>query len=266
MRVRLLSAVALAALASAQVAAPIASPGTTIAAGQFPLPESLFYSIEWRLWYAGTARLTLRPSHDQRWESTIHLESAGLVSRLYAIADSYDARLDTDRFCADDTSFDAREGKNHKFTTVNYDYRRHEASFTERDVQKNAVIKTAHTEIPACVTDVIGGLMRLRTMRVEPGQSVQIPTSDGKKVANVRIEAQERETIQTKAGKFQTIRYEAGIFNGVIYSKKARMFVWLTDDARRLPVQIRVHMQFVIGTITLTLDKEEHAEKALASR
>ncbi len=35
------------------------------------------------------------------------------------------------------------------------------------------------------------------------------------------------------------------------------MFVWLTDDDRRLPVQIRVRMQFLIGTIELKLEKQE---------
>jgi hypothetical protein len=33
--------------------------------------------------------------------------------------------------------------------------------------------------------------------------------------------------------------------------------VWLTDDRRKLPVQIRVRMQFAIGTITLQLEKHE---------
>jgi len=249
----------------AQVSSPGASNTVAVAAGQFPLPESLYYTIEWRLWYAGNARLTLRPGNDQHWQSDVHLESAGLVSKLYAINDNYVAQLDTTRFCADDTSFDAREGKVHKFTTVNYDYHRHQASYVERDMLKNTVLKTAQPEIPACVTDVIGGLMRLRTMHLEPGQSTQMPTSDGKKVVNVKIEAQERETIQTRLGKFQTVRYEANIFNGVLYKRNARMFVWLTDDPRRLPVQIRVRMQFVIGTITLTLDKEEHSDKAMAA-
>jgi hypothetical protein len=35
------------------------------------------------------------------------------------------------------------------------------------------------------------------------------------------------------------------------------MYVWVSDDARRLPVQLRVRMQFLIGTITLQLEKEE---------
>jgi hypothetical protein len=32
----------------------------------------------------------------------------------------------------------------------------------------------------------------------------------------------------------------------------------VTDDARRLPVQIQVQMSFPIGTVTLQLEKEEH--------
>jgi hypothetical protein len=42
------------------------------------------------------------------------------------------------------------------------------------------------------------------------------------------------------------------------------MLIWLTDDARHLPVQIRIRMQLVIGTITLSLDKEQHGENAVA--
>jgi hypothetical protein len=35
------------------------------------------------------------------------------------------------------------------------------------------------------------------------------------------------------------------------------MFLWLTDDARMMPVQIQIRLQFLIGTITLQLEKEE---------
>jgi len=34
--------------------------------------------------------------------------------------------------------------------------------------------------------------------------------------------------------------------------------VWVTDDERHLPVQIRARMGFPIGSITLSLEKEEH--------
>jgi hypothetical protein len=33
--------------------------------------------------------------------------------------------------------------------------------------------------------------------------------------------------------------------------------VWVSDDRRKLPVQIRVRMTFTIGTITLLMEKHE---------
>jgi hypothetical protein len=109
------------------------------------------------------------------------------------------------------------------------------------------------------VYDVVGALFQLRTLRLEPGQSAQVPVSDGKKAAMARVEAQQRETVETPSGTYRTIRYEAFLFNDVLYQRSAHLYVWLTDDARKLPVQIRVRMPVAIGTITLQLEKEDRS-------
>jgi hypothetical protein len=96
-------------------------------------------------------------------------------------------------------------------------------------------------------------------LKLEPGQSTQLPISDGKKSVSARIEAQHREQLKVKAGTFSTIRHEAFVFNGILYTRKAQLLIWLSDDPRRLPVQIRVRMSFPIGSITLELEKEEHS-------
>ncbi len=224
-----------------------------------PRAETLSYSVEWRLIYAGNARLTLTREAGATEDAKLHVESAGLVSKLFTIDDNYRAHYTGDQLCAHTVSLDAKEGKRHKSTEVRYVYERGKAAYTETDVLKGAVVKTAETDIPACVTDVVGGLYRLRAMKMEPGQSVQIPTSNGLKTANVKISALNREEVATKLGKFKTIRYEADVFNGVLYRRSGRLFVWITDDDRRLPVQIQLRMQFLtIGTITLQLEKAEH--------
>jgi hypothetical protein len=82
-------------------------------------------------------------------------------------------------------------------------------------------------------------------------------SSDGKKTVSAKVEAQQREQIKVPAGTFQTIRYEAFLFNGLLYRRPGHLYVWLTDDARKLPVRIQVRLQFTIGTITLQLEKEE---------
>jgi hypothetical protein len=222
--------------------------------------ESLYYGIEWRFVYAGNASLTLAGGTDHTENITVHLQSAGLVSKLFTLDDTYNAQLTGDAFCAHASELDSLEGKRHHRTSARFDYDRGKVAWVERDMLKNTVLKSGDTDLPAaCVSDVIGGLYVLRGMRLEPGQTVQIPTSNGRKAANVHIEVQEREEITTaKLGKFRTIRCEASIFNGVLYARNARMSVWLTDDARHLPVQIRIRMPFVIGTITLQLEKESH--------
>ena len=239
------------------------------APGAPPFAEDLFYSIEWRLINAGTAHLKLDPvggiDGKPDWRSQLRLESGGLVSKLYKVEDNYAADLH-EGFCTTSTDLNAMEGRKHHSTKVDYDYARGKAAYVERDLTKNAVFKTAEVDIPACASDIIGALYKLRTIALEPGQATQISMSDGKKSAPVRIEAQVREQMQTKAGAFKTIRYEAFVFNNVIYQRKGRLFVWLTDDGRKLPVQIQARMSFPIGSITVQLDKEQHAVSAGGQR
>lgn len=225
----------------------------------FPSAEKLSYDIEWRLIYAGSAELNLKPKPGDpgKWDSRLHVESGGLVSKLYRLEDNYDVSMG-EGFCTAATHFDAIEGKRHRETKVVYDHPHGKADYTERDLMKNAVIKTSQVDIGACTNDVVAGLYKLRMDRLEPGQSLQAPMSDGKKSVNVRVEAQAREELKLKAGTFNTIRYEIYLFNGVLYPRKADLFVWLTDDAHRLPVQIRARMSFPIGNITFELTKDEH--------
>jgi hypothetical protein len=115
---------------------------------------------------------------------------------------------------------------------------------------------TSEIDIRPCEHDVIGALYTLRTMPLEPAQSAQIPVSDGKKTVMARVEAQEREVVKTDAGTYKTVRYEAFLFDNVLYRRRGRLFVWLTDDAHKVPVQIRIRLPFYIGTVTLQLQKQ----------
>ena len=105
--------------------------------------------------------------------------------------------------------------------------------------------------------DVVGGLFFLRTLNLEPGQSAQIPVSDGKKSVMVKVEAQAREDVKTPAGTFKTMRYEVYLFNNVLYKRAGASQRLAVRRPAPLPVQIRVRMTFTIGTIKLLLEKHE---------
>ena len=216
-----------------------------------PVKESLSYNIEWRLITGGKARMEWAQTRFG-WQLNLHVESVGMVSKLFKVVDDFNANLNPS-LCTISTLLDSHEGSRIRETRVSYDYGARKASYVERDRIKNTTVASEEIEIPACVHDIVGGLFFIRTLNLEPGQSIMVPVSDGKKSASARVEAQQRDDIKTPEGVFHAIRYEVFVFDGVLFRRPAHLYVWLTDDRRRLPVQIRVRMQFTIGTITATL-------------
>jgi hypothetical protein len=228
-------------------------PQTSAAEAAIPKPEKLVYRIEWRMVTAGEATLDLT-REQQNWQINLKLESAGLVSRLFRVEDQYKV-IANDRFCAINSNFEAQEGKRHAVTVQQFDNLRHKLVVDERDLEKKT---SQHNEvdIPACTYEIIGALAALRQQHLEAGKSVVMPIANGKKVANARIEAQGKEAITVDGKNYSTMRYEAFIF-GVLFRKRGRAFVWLSDDSERMPVQMRFQMGFPIGNITLELEKTE---------
>jgi hypothetical protein len=218
--------------------------------------ESLSYAVEWRLIPAGNAKLSWTPLTSQGGAASqvqLHLESAGLVSRLYRVNDDYTAMLGQN-FCGQNTFMAAREGNRNRETRITFDQSGRKAHYAEKDLVKNSTT-TNEVDIPPCTHDVLGALMVLRTLHPEPGKTVQIPVSDGKKAAQVRVECQRREDLTTPTGVKKTIRYEIFVFDNVLYKRSGHLHVWLTDDSAHVPVQLQVHLQFAIGTITFKLEK-----------
>ena len=231
------------------VTEPGNSPGTS--------PEFLDYSIEWRLIPAGTARFSWTPlqgSTTAASEIRLHLESTGIVSRVFHVSDDYTAMLAAN-YCGTSTFMTTHEGSRNHETRVSFDQQGRKARSSERDLVKNTTT-TNEVDIMPCTHDILGALMKLRTLRLEPGKSTTIPVSDGHKAAPVKVESQRREDIETGIGTRRAIRYEIFAFDNVIFKRFAHLHVWLSDDAQRLPLQIEVHLQFAIGTITFRLEKQ----------
>ena len=166
--------------------------------------ERFSYTVEWRLIRAGTVVIDAAPDSGR-----IKLDSAGLVSALFKIDDTYTVHYDPGR-CATDSLLDAQEGKRHRETKITFDRSQNKATYLMRDLRANAVLRQDQIDIPNCVHDVLGALLMLRGARLEPGRSASFPVSDGRHAAQVKVDAQEREDVSTAAGNFHTIRYEIG--------------------------------------------------------
>lgn len=238
------------ALAAALMGVGCLAGGALRAHAQAASSEVLHYSAEWRFVHAGDVELH---SSGPR-QSHMKLTSAGLVSRLFRVEDDYAVARD-EQGCSQKLDFQVREGRRSRDIHSTFDTERRKASYLEKDVARGTIVTQMESDIPGCVLDLTGGLNSLRARHPPPGTSWEVPVSDGKKTANVRVEAQEKETVRTPLGQFPSTRYEAFLFSGSFYGRKGRLFVWITDDERRLPIQLKIQLPFYVGTITLQLEK-----------
>jgi hypothetical protein len=238
-------------------ASPLTSAHDSVPSSSFPFPEKLTYRVEWRLVTAGSATVDLMRAGSDAWQTNLDIQSAGLVTRLYRVLDTY--RLTSDsKFCASHSVLDAQEGKRHTITQLTFEANRRVVRYDERDLVKNSSNQKV-LDIPPCTHEIVGALAALRTANVEPGKSATFPITDGKKVVNAKIEAQGKESLSLNGKTYQTIRYEAFLFDNVLYKRRGRLFVWISDDASHIPVQFKLQLGFPIGNITVELEKQQRS-------
>src|SRR5215831_8198500 len=88
-----------------------------------PARETLAYTVEWRLITAGKVQLgwTVSPQADKAgWQTKVHLESTGLVSKLFKVNDDYSSVMN-ENLCADSSLMNSQEGWRRRETRVTFD-------------------------------------------------------------------------------------------------------------------------------------------------
>ncbi|OPZ26774.1 MAG: hypothetical protein BWZ02_01890 [Lentisphaerae bacterium ADurb.BinA184] len=100
----------------------------------------------------------------------------------------------------------------------------------------------------------------LRRRAFEVGDGLTLPVTDGKRCALARARVLRRETVCTPAGEFDTLVVEPDLreVKGVFEkSPGARLHVWVTNDARHLPVKLA--SKVMIGHFTAELTAHDTA-------
>jgi len=219
-------------------------------------PEEIYaYNAEWRIWNAGIVTLGIsREGAEQRVSGTA--DSVGVVSMLYPVHDRFQALFDPKTGCSISLHKHTEEGLHKRDTLISYLYSRRKALLDETNLKTNET-KHVENDIPSCVTDVISGLMYLRTLPLLVGTSYTFPVNDGGKTVDVTAKVEAKETIKVPAGTFQTVRVSPE--SGDNFKLKGKIWIWYTDDARRIPVQMRGKMFW--GTLDFKLSRIDQNKK-----
>jgi hypothetical protein len=98
----------------------------------------------------------------------------------------------------------------------------------------------------------------IRTLPLEVGKTYEFDRYFRPDRNPVKVQVLRRETIKVPAGTFQTIVLRPVIKAKGIFSENGRAEIWLTDDDRRMMVQMKTHLKF--GTISLSLKRATEGE------
>lgn len=214
----------------------------------FPTRQTLTFAVDWRVFTAGNAVFHLEQQGDQL-KITATADTVGAVNMLFPVVDRFQSGMDTHTGCSSGFSKQIQEGRRKISSDLTFDYHAGRQTELEKNLVKGTQ-KTQSASIPACVTDSLSAIFYAGSQHLTVGQDLGFPLADAMRTVTVVMKVEGREEIKTPAGTFQAIRVEPTAEEGVV-KNRGNIWIWYTDDARHIPVQIRARLFW--GTITFHL-------------
>lgn len=239
----------LAAAVEGQQTAELAPPR---AGFSFPQRQTLTYSVDWRVFPAGTAVV-----HFDADGNTEHInataDTIGAINLLFHVGDRFESSFDREKGCTYEFDKQTIEGRRQVNSTLKLDYAAGKSILDERNVVKG---QTKHVEEPisGCLTDLLTGIYYVASQPLVVGKSFVVPVADAMHTVPVTMKVEAREEVKTPMGSFKTIRVQPTADAGVV-KNRGNIWIWYTDDDRHLPVQMRARLFW--GTITFRLSANE---------
>jgi hypothetical protein len=231
---------------------PIPPLPAPVAGFEYQKHETLTFTVDWRVFTAGTAVFHLDQVGDALKISAT-ADTVGAVNLLFPVIDRFQSGFDLKTGCSSGFNKQIQEGRRKIASELTFDYEHGKQAQNERNLVKGtATHKEAN--IPACVADSLGAIFYLQSQVLTVGQTVYFPLADSMRTVTVGMKVEAKEEIKTPAGTFQTIKVQATADEGVV-KNRGSIWIWYTDDPRHLPVQMQARLFW--GTITFHLQSIE---------
>ena len=207
--------------------------------------EYFQFSIDWSGLNGGNALMQVQNMQTvdgrRAWRIISKAESNSFVSKFYKVRDRAETFIDADSLYTRKFEKHLREGSYRKDLSVRFD----------QEAGKAIYDNGRSFDVPRRVHDVLSAFYYVRTCPLPEGATVSIPTHDNEKSYDMVVRVVRRERIEVPAGKFDCVLVEPMLKSEGIFKSKGQMLVWLSDDERRIPVQVKSKVP--IGSISVSL-------------
>jgi hypothetical protein len=217
-------------------------PAATIARASAPWgpDERMDFAIDYLGLKMGKARISVGSREGALLPVFLEARTSGIVA-FVDVREQLASWLDVATGLPHASSLDASEPGYRHVDTARFDRATGHATIREKGRYDN----TYEIDVPPDTMDFVSMVFRLRTLPLEPGSRHEFQVLTGRKVSRVVAAVTGRETIQTPAGRFDSVKVRVPTgFTGK-FSEKDPTFVWFSDDARR--IVLRISTDFAIG-------------------
>ena len=217
----------------------------------FRVGEKLTYDILWGPFVAGHATLTVAGIEPVDGQACYHIvgqaQTSGFVDLLYHVESKIETWLDTTGFFTRRFCQTRREGKHRGADDSRYDY------IAGQVVTTNLVNGQLSTvALPGPEQDVLSVFYFLRTQPLLLNHDRRLPVNLTGQHYDVAVRPDQRKTLYFRpTGDIPALRIEPKPTLNIVAAGGGRMWFWISDDARRLPLMLVTEIKF--GTIKLVL-------------
>ena len=214
---------------------------------QLPQHQTLNYVVDWRVFPAGTATFHLDADGNTEQVKATGVD-IGAINLLFKVNDRFQSALDRRTGCSLYFNKQLEEGHRQINSSLQFTGTGQQI-LDEKNVVKGTS-KHQQAATPACVSDLMSAIFYGATQNLEAGKSFSFPVADAMRTVEVTMKVEAHERVITPAGTFETFRVQPTADAGVV-KNRGNIWIWYTDDARHLPVQMRARLFW--GTLTMHL-------------
>ncbi len=211
----------------------------------FTVGEKLTFAVRYGAIVAGTAIMSVPTITTIRgrevYQIVTEARSSAFFSAFYRVQDRVESYVDRNGLFTWRFKKILREGNYKADRLVEYDQIHGWAVTNQRDSMR----------IPPCVQDVLSSFYFVRTQNLEVGKSLFIDNHSDNKLYPMEVKVHKKERIQVRAGEFDCVVVEPILRASGLFKSKGRLIIWLTDDDRKIPVQMK--SKIPVGYITAEL-------------
>jgi len=228
------------------------SPATAEEQRPFQPGEKMHYVLKYGAISAGAATLEVHDMEEIQGVEAYHFvmtaRSNSFIDIFFKVRDRIDSYADAGMNHSLYYKKDQKEGRTRRNIRVDFDWEKNESTYVNFDTEPKVISLLPGSFDPLAV------FYYSRLLEIEALKEFEHPVTDGEKNLMGILRVIGRETIKVPAGSFETLVLEPDLqdVEGVFSKKqKAKIKLWVTNDARRLLVQMK--SKAIVGSFVAEL-------------